>query len=436
MSTLVTILFLILLNGFFALSEMAIVSSRRPILKEMSKKGNKNAQRVIKIIDNQSKFLSSVQVGITAVGMLAAAYGGATIAHSFGDVIAEIPFIGRYGQSIALTIVVLSLTYFSVVIGELIPKRIALKNPELISTFIARPMMSFSKICAPIVNLLDFSANMVLRFFGVSTTRKSSDAEEELKAIINEGVQTGEIEKFEHEMMHRIFRLDDRDAKSIMTHASEIVAFSIDDSEETIRRKLAQFNHSRYPVTGKNSHKIVGIVQAKDLFSQYLLTGQIDLKFHMKPTHFVSENANCLKVLEMFKSSAVRLAVVVDEYGQTEGVVSSSDIFEAIVGVIPGNYDEKDEVMIINNGEGSWLVDGTTPIDEISIVMGIDEINPDEKYDTIAGFVADRLHDDLEVNSSFKKYGYEFIIKEIDDHNMKIQKIVIKKTDGNDDDDD
>lgn len=427
MSTLVTILFLILLNGFFALSEMAIISSRRPTLKEMSKKGNKNAHRVIKIIDHQSKFLSSVQVGITAVGMLAAAYGGATIAHSFGDVISELPIIGPYGQSIALTIVVAFLTYFSVVIGELIPKRIALKNPELIATFIAGPMITFSKICAPLVNILDFSANVVLRFFGVSTTKKSSDTEEELKAIINEGVQTGEIEKFEHEMMHRIFRLDDRDAKSIMTHASEIVSLSIDDDQEVIKKKLTQFGHACYPVIGKSPNKIVGIVQSKDLFSQYALTGKIDLKFHMRAAHFISENSNCLKVLEMFKSSAINLAIVVDEYGQTEGVVSASDIFEAIVGVIPGNYDEKDEVMIINNGEGSWVVDGTTPIDEISIVMGIEEINPDEKYDTIAGFVADILHDDLKVNSGFKRYGYEFTVKEFDEDEMKIRKIVIKK---------
>ncbi len=425
MSTFVTILFLILLNGFFALSEMAIVSSRKPILKEMLKKGNKNAKRVIDIIENKSRFLSSVQVGITTVAMLAAAYGGATIAHDFGVVLSKIPFVGVYGQSIALFIVVSLLTYFSVVIGELIPKRVALKNPEMISIFIAKPMLVFSHIFAPVVNLLDNSANIVLRFFGVSTEGKNNDPEEELKAIINEGVQTGEIEKSEHEMMHRIFRLDDRDAKSIMTHVGELVSLNIDDDQEKIKKKLTKSSHSRYPVIEGEAKKILGVVQAKDLFSQFILTGKIDLQFHMKPAHFISENTNCLKVLEMFKESAVNMAIVVDEYGQTEGVVTGSDMFEAIVGVIPGHYDEKDEVMIVKNDENSWLVDGTTPVDEISIVMGIEEINPDEKYDTIAGFVSDRFGNDYRLNSSFSDYGYEFVIKEIE--GMKIERILMKK---------
>lgn len=427
MSTLVTILFLILLNGFFALSEMAIVSSRKPILKEILKKGNKNAQRVIDILDNQSRFLSSVQVGITAVAMLAAAYGGATIAHDFGVVLSKIPFIGVYGQSVALFIVVSLLTYFSVVIGELIPKRVALKNPEAISIFIAKPMLVFSKVFAPIVDLLDNSANIVLRFFGVSTEGKNNDPEEELKAIINEGVQTGDIEKAEHEMMHRIFRLDDRDAKSIMTHVGEVVFLNIDDDQDRIKKHLVESNHSRYPVVDGSSKKVLGIVQAKDIFSQYILTGQIDLQFHMKPAYFISENSSCLRVLEKFKTSAINLAIVVDEYGHTEGVVSGSDIFEAIVGVIPGHYDEKDEVMITKLDETSWLVDSATPIDEISIVMNIEEINPDEKYDTIAGFVADRLDGKLKVGASFDDYGYNFNVKQMDSAVMKIEKILITK---------
>ena len=425
MSTLVTITFLILLNGFFSLSEMAIVSSRRAILKEMLKKGNNGAQRVIDIIDNKSKFLSSVQVGITAVAMLAATYGGATIAHSFSKMIAEVPAIGVYAESISLTIVVAFLTYFSVVIGELIPKRIALKDPEMISIFIAGPMLFFSKIFSPIVILFDFSANVVLKFFGISTADKSNDTEEELKAIINEGVQSGEIEKSEHEMMHRIFRLDDRDAKSIMTHVGELVCLRIDDNQDEIKRRLGKSSHSRYPVIESESKKVLGIVQVKDLLTNYVLTGKIDLESNMKPPYFISENTNCLKVLEMFKASSINLAIVVDEYGQTEGVVSGSDIFEAIVGVIPGHYDEKDEVMIVKNGEDSWLVEGITPIDEISIVVGIEEINLDEKYDTIAGFVADKFHDNFDLNSRFSDYGYEFIVKEIND--MKIDKILIQK---------
>lgn len=424
MSILIIILFLTFLNAFFSLSEMAIVASSRHTLRDMLKKGNKNAKNVLEILEDQGKFLSAIQVGITAVGTLAAAYGGANIAASFGTFLDKAAFINPYGQTIALVVVVVSLTYISVVIGELIPKRIALRNPEMIATIVVLPIMSFAGVFFPIVKLLDFSAEIVMKSFGVFGKNQNKEVtEDELKAIINEGVESGAIEKSEHEMMHRIFRLDTRDAKSIMTHISEVVAINLDDSVEEIRRKFSEAQHSKYPVIDKTVQKIIGIVQVKDILSDFMESGKINIKEHLREAHFISENTNCLKVLEMFKASSINLAVVIDEYGAIEGIVTDSDIFEAVVGLIPANYDEKDFVMITVREDGSWLVDGITPIDEINIVIGIEEMNLAGKYDTLSGFILDNLNETAKEGVKFNKYGYSFEVVDMD--GSKIDKILI-----------
>ncbi len=423
MSTIIIILFLILLNGFFSFSEMAIVASRKSILKEMFRKGNKNAGKVIKIIENQGKFLSTIQVGITAVGTFAAAYGGATIAVEFAKILNKISFINPNGEVVALTIVVASLTYITVVIGELIPKKTALRNPEKFSTFIAGSIAIFSKLFSPIVSFLDYSAEIVMKLLGVFATQKNNNAEEEVKAIINEGVETGTIEKSEHEIMHRIFRLDDREAKSIMTHLSEICFIKIDDPIDEIKRKIKQANHSVYPVIEGDSQKVIGLIQAKDILSDILSEDKIHLKKHLKEAHFIPENIDCLKVLELFKTIPVNMAIVINEYGSTEGIVTASDVFEAIVGTLPANYDEHNEVMIIKRDETSWLVDGMTPIDEINIVIGIEEINHEAKYDTISGFVVDTLEQIPTEGVKFVKYNHSFEIVDMD--GIKIDKILI-----------
>ncbi len=423
MSILIIIIFLTLINAFFSLSEMAIVASSKHTLRDMVKKGNKSAKNVIEILENQGKFLSAIQVGITAVGTLAAAYGGANIADSFGIFLDKAPFINPHGQTIALVIVVVILTYVSVVIGELIPKQIALRNPEFIASIVARPMISFARIFSPIVKLLDFSAKIVMKSFGIFAKDESKVTEDEVKAIINEGVESGAIEKSEHEMMHRIFRLDSRDAKSIMTHVSEVVAINLDDSVEEIRRKFSEAQHSKYPVIDKSIQKIIGIVQVKDVLSSFMESGKLNIKEHLSEVHFISENTNCLKVLEMFKSSSVNLAVVIDEYGAIEGIVTDSDIFEAVVGLIPANYDESDSVMITVREDGSWLVDGVAPIDEINIVIGIEEMNPNGKYDTLSGFMLDNLNEMPKEGVKFIKYGYSFEIIDMD--GSRIDKILI-----------
>lgn len=424
MTTLITILFLIILNGFFSLSEMAIVSSNKAILRAMSRRGNKGADDVLKLLENQGKFLSTIQVGITAVGTLTAAYGGATIAASLGLLLNKAPFLDPYGDGIAITIVVFAITYFSVVIGELIPKRIALRNPENISILVARPMISISYIFFPLVRIFDLSAEVIMKFFGIFATEQDKVTEADLRAIISEGAESGIIEKSEHEMMQRIFRLDNRDAKSIMTHISEVTLIKTADSIDEIRRKIREAGHSKYPVIDSETQKIIGLAQTKELLSDVMLLNKIDIKNHLKQVHFVAENTSCLKLLEMFKSASIHLAVVIDEYGEVEGIVTDSDVFEAIVGLLPANYDEKDFVMIRKREDGSWIVDGMTPIDEIHILIGIEEINAEGGFDTIAGFLLDHLNKVPQEGDKLNKYGYSFEIIDMD--GMRVDKILIK----------
>ena len=421
MATLITILFLIILNGFFSLSEMAIVSSNKPVLRAMARRGNKGAINVLKLLENQGKFLSTIQVGITAVGTLTAAYGGATIAFSLGQILNH--FIAPHGEAVAIIIVVFGITYFSVVIGELIPKRIALRSPENISILVAKPMISLSYIFFPLVKIFDFSAEIVMKFFGIFATTEDTVTEADLKAIISEGAESGVIEKSEHEMLQRIFRLDNRDAKSIMTHISEVTLIKTDDSIDEIRRKIREAGHSKYPVIDSTTQKIIGVAQTKELLSDVMLLNKIDIKNHLKEVHFIAENTNCLKLLEMFKTSSIHLAVVIDEYGEVEGIVTDSDVFEAIVGLLPSNYDEKDFVMITKKDDNSWMVDGMTPIDEINILIGIEEINSEGRFDTIAGFLLDHLNKVPQEGDKVLKYGYSFEIIDMD--GMRVDKILI-----------
>lgn len=429
MATLITILFLTILNGFFSLSEMAIVSSNKTILRAMLRQGNKGAGDVLKLLENQGKFLSTIQVGITAVGTLAAAYGGATIASSFGLFLNKISFINPYGDIIAITFVVIALTYISVVLGELIPKRIALRHPENISILVVRPMISISYIFSPLIKIFDISAEIVMKFFGIFSAAENKVTEDDLKAIISEGAEKGVIEKSEHEMMQRIFRLDNRDAKSIMTHISEVTLIETNDSIDEIRNKIREAGHSKYPVIDTGTKKIIGVVQTKELLSDVMSLNQIDIRNHLKEAHFIAENTNCLKLLEMFKSSSIHLAVVIDEYGEVEGIVTDSDVFEAIVGLLPSNYDEKDFIMIRKYEENSWMVDGMTPIDEINILIGIEEINSEGRFDTIAGFLIDHLNKVPQEGDKIIKYGYSFEIIDMD--NMRVDKILITNLNSN-----
>lgn len=417
---------LLLINACFALSEIAIVSSSKPVLKQMIKQGNKRAEIALALAESPTRFLSTVQVGITLVGILAGAYGGATLAEKLTPFLDEIEFIRPHGESVAVALIVSAITYFSVVIGELIPKRLALVRPEEIALIVARPMKAVSIMAHPVVVLLEVSANVMLRLFGVSKESTDAVSEAELHAVLSEGAESGVIEKAEHEMLQRVIRLDDRDVKSIMTHRTEVTFIDVNDSIEDIRRKVHEAGHSRYPVVDGNPDELKGIVQAKELLDSALSnSGTLDVMKYVKDVLILPESASCLQALESFKKHHINLIVIVDEYGSTQGIVTSADILEAIVGVLPSNYDHGEQLKITQRADGSWLVDGRTPIEEIHLTVGLSEISADEDFDTIAGFVLENMRSTPKEGARFEAFGYSFEVVDMD--GRRIDKVMIAK---------
>ncbi len=414
---------LILLNAFFSLSEMAIVSASKPMLRQLAKHGNRRAEIALNLAEDSGRFLSTVQVGITLVGILAGAYGGATISAKIKPYFDEIAFIYPHGEGVAVTIVVTIITYLSVVVGELVPKQFALRKPEKIAVFVARPMAALSKFCTPVVWVLEISARIINRAFGNATLNEDRMTEAEVKAVLSEGVETGVIEKTEHEMLQRVIRLGDRDVKSIMTHRSTVTYINTHDTIDAIRTKVHEAGHSRYPVLDGNPDKVIGVVQAKQLLDGALSHSDIKVADYIQNVETLPENASCLNALELFKKSNVHLIVVVNEYGGSEGIITTSDLLEAIVGLLPSNYDKPEHAMITQRQDGSWFVDGLTPIDEVHIAIGLDEIDVDDSFDTMAGFMLDNLGKSPEEGDYFELYNYRFEVADMDD--ARIDKILV-----------
>lgn len=431
-TTEILIIFVLLLfNAFFAMSEIAIVSASKPLLRQLAKQGNARAEAALKLAEDPGKFLSTVQVGITLVGILAGAYGGATIAEKIAPSLNEISFIAPHGNTVAVALIVTCITYFSVVIGELVPKQYALRHAETLAIFVSKPMMFLAKLTTPVVVTLQFSAGTLLKLIGITRDNAEQMTEEEVKAILSEGAESGAIEKSEHEMLQRVIRLGDREVKSIMTHRKDVTFIDVNDSLAQIREKIHTAGHSRYPVIEDQPDNVIGIVQAKELLDEVLHNNSFNIRNHVKELYILPETSTCLSALEHFKRSHINLMVIVDEYGSTQGIVTPSDLLEAIVGIIPSNYGEDHEAMIVQREDGSWLVDGRTPIEEIHISIGIEAISADEDFDTIAGFILEYQKRTPKVADAFAAHGYRFEIVDMD--GRRIDKILISRITEEDD---
>jgi putative hemolysin len=418
----VIIFCLILLNAFFALSEMAIVSSSKPLLKEYAKQGSAPAKKALSLAENAGRFLSTVQVGITLGGILAGAYGGAALSDDLVLFFNQYPFISPYEDVIAVFIVVSCITFFSVVLGELLPKQFALSNPEKIAMHVAGPMMMISKMATPLVLLLENSAAFLTRILGLEI-KDDAMTTTEIKAVIAEGVESGAIEDEEHDVIKRVIRLGDREVKSIMTHRRDVVFIDIADRLDEIREKIATAGHSRYPVIDKDSAKVMGIIKTKSMITLSEHQGPFDLKPYVQDVYFMNENMSCLEALNVFRTENIHVAAVIDEYGAFEGLVTVSDLLEAIVGVMPSNYD--DQPLIVERPDGSYLVDGMTAIEEIRILLNFDDMAMDGDYQTLAGFMLSELKSTPQVAMSFVYRDYRFEIVDMD--RRRIDKILIQK---------
>lgn len=417
---------LILLNGIFAMTELSLVSSRRYKLENARRKGNQGAKIALDLSENPSRFLSTVQIGITLIGILLGVYSGDNLTVYVVDFLKSINLFTAYADKIALAVVVIFITYLSIVLGELFPKRLGMSFPEPIAILLARPMLLLSKIASPFVWLLSVSNELLLKIFGIKKTTESQVSEEEIKSIIKESAKGGEIQDIEQDIVERVFELGDRKINSLFTHRSEIVYFDANDSWEEIREKINGEKHSAYPVCENNDiDEVLGIVLLKDLF-----VPEIDKDFkltdYLKKPLYLNENTYAYKVLELFKSEKMHYGMVIDEYGSIQGIVTMDDVVDALVG--DATEVDQDEYQIVQRGENSWLVDGKYSIVDFLKYFNITlEDDMVDKFTTVAGLV-------INLNSALPNVGdkvtiqdYEMEIVDKDGH--RIDKIIITRLD-------
>ena len=422
---LLVIFLLILLNAFFAMSEMALVSARRARLQQIAEgKGGKGARIALELSEDPSRFLSTVQVGISVTGIVAGAYGGATLAERLGLVLNEVPWIAPYGQPVAFALVVAAITYFSLIIGELVPKRAALVDAERVATLVAGPMRLVSRVAAPVVWLLGVSSDAVLKLLRLPTTREQTVTEEEVKTLIKEGTQTGVFEPAERQMIEGVLHLSDRSVRSIMTPRPDLIWLDIDDPVESAGREIRESGYSRFPVCRGDVDELEGIVSSKALLDQSLNGQPFDLKSALSEPLVVHDGTPVLRLLELFKQASVHMAVVVDEYGSVEGVVTMTDILEAIAGELPDHSHDGD-ASAVQREDGSWLVDGMTPVEEVEALVGMKNMKGEGDFHTIAGFLLDRFGHVPTAAEHFHWNGIRFEVVDMD--GRRIDKILIQR---------
>lgn len=417
------IILLILLNGIFSMSEMALVSARNFKLESETKKGNTNAQAALKLSENPNKFLSTVQIGITLIGILLGIYSGDKLTSDFAAYISKFEIFKEYSKSIASVLIIAAITFLSIVFGELIPKRLGLKFPEKVSIIIARPMYWLSVVASPFVWLLTVTNTTFLKLLGIKDDGKEIITEEEIKSIINEGKEGGIIEAKEHDVLKNAFELGDRKVSSLATHRSQIIALDIDDDYETVKQKIKNTSFSAYPVTDKNNlDNITGIVKMRDLFD--LDHSNFNLKDHIRKAVFVSQNSFIYPLMENFQNNRSHIAVIIDEYGTTKGIITLNDILDDLVGNFSDGIDDEDT--IIKRNKNSWLIDGKCSIYDFRKYFR-QPVDPEieKKFVSVAGlFIYGR--DRIPKTGDQVKIG-NLILEIIDKDGNKIDKISATK---------
>ncbi len=412
---------LILINGLFSMAEIALVSARKAKLESLANKGDEDAKAALKLANHPDSFLSTVQIGITLIGILTGIFSGEKIKTEVVAWLQQFEFIKPYEEKIATAIIVVIITYLTLVLGELLPKRIGLSNPEAIAKIMAKPMNFISKITFPFIWLLNKSTNTLTQLFKVQSN-SSQVTEDEIKAIINEGTEQGTIEEAEQEIIERVFRLGDRNITSLMTHRSDIVWLDVNKTIEEVKEKFSENIYSVYPVCDGNIDNIKGSVSVKDLF---LNSAKTPIASIIKQPLYVPENNTAYQVLEKFKETKIHHCYIVNEYGSLEGIITLNDILEAIVGDIP--EVNEDDYEITTRADGSLLADAQIPFVEFLHKVGKEDwINDDEyDFDTLAGFILHHTQEIPSTGDTLQWRGFEFEIVDMDKH--RIDKILITK---------
>lgn len=423
------ILLLIVANGIFAMSEMAIVAARKIRLQQLANQGDAKARAALALAEAPNQFLSTVQIGITLIGILTGAFGGATIANSLAGYVRLVPGLAPYSQPLAFGIVVLIITYLSLILGELVPKRLALNSPERIAAVVAMPMRVVAAIASPAVHLLSASTDLVLRVLGIGPSAEPEVTEEEIKILIEQGTEAGTFEAAEQDMVERVFRLGDRPVSALMTPRPEIVWLDLEDSAEENRRKIIDSCHSRFPVCQGGLDNVLGIMHVTNLIARALSGQQLDLTVSLQQPLFVPESTRGLKILELFKQTGIHMAVVVDEYGVIQGLVTLNDILIEIVGDVAPS--ELEEPMVVQREDGSWLLDGMLPVDEFFELFAIEELTEEHRgsYQTLGGFVITHLGRIPAAADYFDWEGMRFEVMDMDGNRVDKVLVVPKQKD-------
>jgi putative hemolysin len=414
---------LILLNGLLALAELAIVSSRRARLQALVDRDVVGSRRALALATNPGRFLSTVQIGITLVGVLSGAFSGATFGLRLTEWFVALGLRASVAEALGVGLVVAVITYLSLVIGELVPKQIALRDPEKIAVRVAPAMTVMALIASPIVSFLDFSGRAVLRVLRYEDKPVHRVTDEEIRSLMAEAETAGVLEPDERAMIAGVMRLGDRPVRAIMTPRREVDMLDLTADPDEIRRTIVESVHSRLPAHAGTPEEMLGIVQAKDLLDAYLRGERPDLRAQVRPAPNVPDTVDALDVLDVIKGSPVHMALVHDEYGQFEGIVTNADILEAITGAF--RTDEGSvEPEAVRRDDGSWLISGSMPADEMADRLSI-ALTPDRSYHTAAGFVLSRLGHLPEVGESFGSHGWRFEVVDLD--GRRIDKILASR---------
>jgi putative hemolysin len=378
---------LILLNGVFAMSEIALVTARRARLSRLADDGDGAAAVAVKLHDEPTQFLSSVQIGITSIGILSGIVGEAVFAAPLAIWMSGLGLDVEVSMILATVLVVVTITYFSIVIGELVPKRLGQSNPEGIARLVARPMRALAVLTRPFVRLLSFSTNTILRLIGMRQEEAQGVTEEEIHAMLEEGSEAGVIEQQERDMVRNVFRLDDRQVGSLMIPRADIVYLNIDLPLEDNLRTVADSDHSRFIVCSGGLHEVLGTVSAKQLFNQSIKASKVNLTALLLPAVFVPETLTGMDLLDHFRASGTQMVIVVDEYGEVQGLVTLQDVLEAVTGEFKPHSQE--DAWAVQREDGSWLLDGLIPIPELKDKLELKAVPEEDKgrYHTLSGLV-------------------------------------------------
>lgn len=424
------IFFLTLLNGFFAISEISIISVRKSRVEERVKQGSKKARILLQLIQEPEDFLSAVQVGITLIGIISGAYGGAALTDDMHGILSQVSFLAPYADWLALIIVIGSITYFSIVIGELIPKTLALNKAEKIAFFVAPIIKVFTIFTLPLVKILSVSTNVVIRLFGIKNTGEEKMSGEELSQIINTAGNQGVLRREETELHQNIFQYANQKAKNLMTHRLETEWIDLKDSLETIQEKIQRSAHTKFPVCEADFNNVVGTLATKDFYENFMVQRKPLPEIIKKPI-FIADTMFARDVLTLFKKQKQYLGIVVDEFGAAIGIITLHDILESIVGDIP-DLDETDEADIVPRDEKSYLVNGATFIQDLNKALPQALIPPSAAdYSTLAGFIIFQLTRLPKTGEKLEYNGYEMEIVDLD--GMRIDKVLITKSETQED---